>query len=203
MIEVRENATQKALFVDGVCQGVSSKDNIPLSPYMKFVMKHIEGMTPGSDCLFLGGGAMLLPAWAKTEKKMNVTVFENDADVYEIAKEKFDASRIGTSVYLVDAKLFNGYLSHQERFDFIFLDIWPRIGSIYSVDFIRDCSKRLTEKGTLSVNFCSDSHEEISEFGKMLAKVFKNVKMNLICMDQDMKHPAQAVFFCNGVKNEA
>lgn len=196
MVEVRENETQKALFVNGVCQGVSSKDNKPLSPYMRFVMNHIDGMTPGSDCLFLGGGAMLLPAWAKKLHNMNVTVFENDAEVYEVAKEKFDASELGTSVYLVDASLFHGYLSHQERYDLVFLDTFPNTDKLYSRAFVQLCSERLKEKGTFAVNFCSDSHEAISEFGKTLAKIFKNVKMNLIAMDAEMTKPAQAVFFC-------
>ena len=165
-IEIKENEAQKMMLIDGVSQGVSDKDNNPISPYMKFVVDHINTLKPFSDLLFLGGGAMLVPGWAKREKGMNITVFENDPEVYEKAKEHFQGLGLGPVVYIVDAKAFSGYLSHQLRYDLVFLDCYvgsTRSQGLYTTDYAQLCKGRLKDKGTFCVNYAG-TEEEIYKY---------------------------------------
>ena len=197
-IEVKYNPTQKAMFLEGACQGVSDLEGKPLSPYMKAIATYIDSMTPFQDCLFLGGGAMIIPAYAK-DKGMRLTVFEKNAEVYEYAKEHYNALGLGPVVYLVDAKMFNGYLDEKQKYGFILLDCYDglkRPQDLYGEEFMSACKGRLTGKGTFCVNYACTDPDEIHTFSLLLGKMFPNVTRKMFFMDQEMAHPAQSVFFC-------
>lgn len=191
MIKIEENATQKALFIDGQCQGVMDKDGTPASPYMKPVMERIAGLQKGSEILFLGGGLYVLPKWAQ-DRHHNVSVVEIDPLVQAAAKPQSDSFYMGIG----DAKTALDNME-KEWFDFIFLDIWPNDPAVYCADYFVKCKQALKKGKTLSFNYIADKQTDLDAMGKLAAAVFANVKMTVIYLDKEMKKPRQAVYFCD------
>ncbi len=189
MVEIKENATQKAMFIDGVCQGVVGKDGTPLSPYMKPIMERIAGLNAGSELLFLGGGLYVLPKWAE-DRSHHVCVVENDLGVLS-----HNELILGPTVF--ETALTALGTMELSWFDFILLDIWPNDPKLYCADYFVECKKHLKKGGIFSMNYLADSQIDINAMGKLLAAVFPNVKMTVIYKDKEMKLPAQAVYFAN------
>lgn len=191
MVEIKENETQKALFIDGVCQGVVGKDGTPLSPYMKPIMERIAGLNSGSELLFLGGGLYALPIWADN-RGHRVTTIETDREVRSIG-----CAVLGHhSSICGDARTVIKDLE-DEWFDFILLDIWPNDPKLYCADYFVECKRHLKKGGLFSMNYQSEDEVELKAMGKLLSAVFPNVKMTTLYKDKDMKIPAQAVYFGN------
>lgn len=191
MIELREHTNgDKALFIDGVCQGVVDKDGTPLSPYMKPIMERIAGLQANSELMFLGGGLCALPKWAK-DRGHRVSVTEMDDEVIKLS----GAVEAGLSVFNKEALDIVSF--EEDWFDFILLDVWPNDPNMYCADFFVVCKRYLKKGGLFAMNYLSDSQVEIDAMGKLLAAVFPNVKMTVLHRDKEMKEPCQVVYFGN------
>lgn len=191
MIEIKINSSSRALFIDGLCQGVMDKDGTPASPYMKPVVERIAGLLKGSEILFLGGGLYVLPKWAQ-DRGHSVSVVEIDPMVQAAARPQSDSFYMGIG----DAKTALDTMEN-EWFDFIFLDIWPNDPAVYCADYFVKCKQHLKKGKTLAFNFIADNQVDLDAMGKLAAAVFSNVKMNTIYLDKEMKKPCQAVYFCD------
>lgn len=203
MLEIKENETQKALFIDGVCQGVVSKDGTPLSPYMKPIMERIAGLNKGSELLFLGGGLYALPAHYKAHH--SISVVELSKEVMKAAGLKDDDIRTPDGCMPL-GKVVDNILGdaldvikglEYDWFDFILLDIWPNDPKLYCADYFVECKRHLKKGGLFSMNYQSEDDFELKAMGKLLAAVFPNVKMTTLYKDKEMKIPCQAVYFGN------
>lgn len=187
MIEYKENETQKALIIDGVCQGVVSKNGIPLSPYMKPIMDHINKLKHGSNLLFLGGGLYVLPTWA-WKQGMEVCVIEKNRAL--VNSEPFTTIYGDVAIELKDME--------EDWFDFILLDIYPNDPSVYAIDYIRNCKLHLHVGSSLVINLSEEvSLEKIDNMSKQLKDVFKNIKTHSFYKNKDDKVPAQVVYVCH------
>lgn len=186
MLEIKETKTQKALFINGMCQGVVGKDGTPLSPYMKPIMERMVPLKEGSELLFLGGGLCVLPRWAE-RKGHNVCVVENDPEVL-----KLPGSPLGgmDATYVLDDM-------EGEWFDFILLDIWPNDPKVYCIEYFKKCQRVLSKKGLFSMNYLCDTEQGLADMGNQLSAVFKSVQMTTIYEDKEMKIPAQGVYFAH------
>lgn len=190
MVEIKENNNQIALFINGVCQGVSDKDGTPLSPYMKPIMERIAGLQPKSEIMFLGGGLCILPKWAKNHGH-SVSVTEVDDDVIRLS----GALEAGINVFNQEA--LDIMLFEEDWFDMIVLDVWPNHPTLYCADHFVLCKKHLKKGGLFAMNYVADTQESIDSMGKLLAVVWPNVKMTVIYKDKEMKSPEQAVYFAS------
>ena len=184
MLEIKETKTQKALFLNGMCQGVVAKDGTPLSPYMKPIMERMVPLKEGSELLFLGGGLCILPRWAES-KGHNVCVVEKDPDVLRLP---------GSPLGGLDAiTALDGM--EREWFDFILLDVWPHDPKLYCPEYFKKCKDVLVKNGLFSMNYICDTEVGLVDMAKQLTIVFNNVQMTTIYKDKEMKIPAQGVYF--------
>jgi len=190
-MEFKESDTQKALYIDGVCQGVVSKDGTPLSPYMKPIMERMAGLQTGSDILFLGGGLYALPKWAQ-DRHHSVCVVELYDEVIKAheATEGHCNSIHGDALTVIDEL-------EKDWFDFILLDVFPNHNKLYCADYFVKCKQHLKKEGVFSMNYICNSKVEIDAMGKLLAAVWPNVKMSTFYSDKEMKNPCQVVYFAN------
>lgn len=191
MIKLEETATQKALFIDGLCQGVMNKDGSPASPYMKPIAERIAGLDKGSEILFLGGGLYVLPKWAQ-DRHHSVSVVEIDPMVQAAARPYSDSfyMGIGDALTAIDTM-------EEDWFDFILLDIWPNDPRMYCAEYFAKCKKHLKKGKTFSFNYIADKQTDLDAMSKTASTVFTNVKLTIIYHDKEMKKPAQGVYFCD------
>ena len=190
MIEVKESPNSKALFLDGVCQGVQGLDGEPLSPYMKPIMERINGLNNGSELLFLGLGMGILPIRAQ-ERHHSVSVVESNPELVLLYGGLLDRP---SAIYGDAIELMPGF--ELDWFDFILLDIWPNDPKAYCIDYFIECKKHLKKNGLFSMNYSVRTQTECDDMGRKLAAVFPNVKMNVFYADKDMTIPTQVVYFC-------
>ena len=190
-VEVRTNKEHKMLLLDGVVQGVSDHTGYPVSPYMLPIMRHIKLLFASSKCLFLGGGAMLLPSFAKSQS-MDVVVLENNQEIIEAARGSFGFNM--NEVYFVDASKLDYAIV--DKHDFILLDCYPKTEYLYSKEYAEVCKTKLRDKGTFCVNYCEEDTDKATKYAKDLANVFGNVKAVTFYTSKDEK-PKQFVFFCD------
>lgn len=201
-IRVEEKNGQKALFVDNVIQGVCDMEGNPLSPYMVFVKEFGKTLPKDSHCLFLGGGAYILPEYFQKTLKLESWSVEKDDDVALVAHSHFGPITHTELTHHSAEDFDNGDESclgaTKGTFNFIFLDCYDKgfPEKLYCPEFITRCKTALTPKGVFAVNY-GGTAVEIEAFGKMFATVFANVKVNLIAMDPDFKGQVQGVFFCS------
>lgn len=190
MIEIKELGSSKMFMVNGQCQGTYDKDGLPLSPYMKPIMHRIAALQASSQCLFLGGGAMLLPAYASN--------LEHLCEVWELSPEVIiESGKIHKdpkfTVRQEDARLVSGL--EDEWFDFILLDTWPYTIDLYCLSYFGECKNKLKKNGLFVVNYCNESEDILKLMGDLLSKNYK-VKQETLYHDKEMKKAAQAVYFC-------
>lgn len=196
MIQIKQNRTQKGMWIDEECQGVCDLDGNPLSPYMTYIAKHIDGMDKWTRGLFLGGGFFILPRYFQ-EKKGQAVVFEKNIEVINETDTWFDISKL--TVHNSDASDLHKF-TERKPFDLILLDCYPRTPELYCADYYDTCRHFLYLTGTLIVNFCSTDQKEIDEQSQNLKTVFKSIKLKIFYKDKEMTEPVQSVFLCTNYK---
>lgn len=197
MIEYRENETQKALFVDGVCQGVCLKDGTPDSPYMKPIVDLEKTIVGEQVCLFLGGGPMILQRHF-IKKGHDCVTFENDDEMLNYAIE-FSKDPAGT-IHFESAFGFDRF---SNEYGFILLDCYngkDLAPGLYSKDFISRCKSSLTDEGYFVVNFCADDQHKYRDFESILKGLFKNVELKGFYADKETTKLIQGVYICHNTK---
>lgn len=195
-IEVKDNGTQRALFIDGVCQGVvDMNDMTPLSPYMGPIIKIIDALPKDSRAIFFGGGACLLPTYAEL-RYVPCLVLENNKDVKDTAVNYFGANPDNIVItkhadtWLVDRNI---------NYDLIFLDVWPQTKEFYSPLFFSLCKSSLTDRGVFAVNHIPQDQEDTVFMGRFLATVFPNVRAFNFFKDKEKTQLIQTVFVCDSI----
>lgn len=175
------------LWVKGACQGRSDEDGNPLSPYMLIIDAwEDENLAAEQPCLFIGGGAMILPGLFSKRGHYG--------DIVEIRKEAYNVPDF--MLWNVDARehRING------MYRFILLDVYDghkKPHGLYHKKYILELKKHLLKDGTLCINYIPDSIKDLEVFSTMLKTVFPETKYEAVkSTDGEV---LQIVFFC-GVK---
>ena len=191
MIEIKNTPKDRALFIDGMCQGRAAKDGTPLSPYMKPIMERMVPLPKGAECLFLGGGLYVLPKWAEN-RGYSVSVIELDKNVQAAARPFSDSFYMGIGDILEVLPTLE-----TEWFDFILLDIWPNDPRAYCEEYFRECKAHLKKGGLFAMNYIDNKRVPLEAMGKIVATVWPNVNMTTFYSDKDLSNPSQGVYFAN------
>jgi len=198
VVEIKYFDGKRGLFLDGLCMGAVGLSGEIASPYMIPIAHRIAGLQASSECLFLGGGAMILPAYA-SRKGHIASVWEVDPEVI-VKSRSFVDDRDAFNITLrqEDAKHID--ILEEEWFDFVLLDIWPHHKDIYDLEYFKKCESRLKIGGLFTMNYIPDSVDkkaQCAEMAETLKYVFTMVKYDILYYDNEEKLPAQAVYFCN------
>ncbi|MBI5428940.1 MAG: fused MFS/spermidine synthase [Nitrosomonadales bacterium] len=144
----------RELIRDGMVQGGVDMNNglsVYEPPYLLQFMPY--AINPdGKNCLVVGLGAGLVPAWYRAQG-VNTEVVEHDDAVIELARKYF-AFAPAITVHAEDARNF---LTHtaQQRYDYLILDAFSgdtAPGRLLSVEAMRLVKQRLAENGVVAVN---------------------------------------------------
>lgn len=177
----------KELWVKGVCQGRAEDDGTPISPYMKAIAAYEPLLPRGATCLFLGGGAFILPSLFH-KLGHTVTTVERRPSV---AKKFGDWAR----TWVGDARTFLKVVTIP-RYNFILLDCYDgdkKPEGLYGKKYLEKMCDLLTTNGTLCVNFIPKDDKELSHFNAILCDMFKSV--DTCDWEKDGK-VVQIVYFC-------
>jgi len=169
----------RELMIDGLIQGGMDTNNrqsvYEYSYYLEFLP---YGLNPaGKNCLVIGLGAGLVPAWYEA-RGVRTDIVDIDPDVVDIAKSYFGFSVSG-DIIVSDARYYLNRSS--KRYDYIILDVFngdTTPGHILSLEALELVKARLGEKGILAINLIGSLKREnfmTVSIIRTLEKVFRNV----------------------------
>ena len=143
----------RELLIDGQVQGgadMGSGLSIFEYPYLLQFLPY--ALNPdGRNCLVIGLGAGLIPAWY-TAQGINTEVVDIDPAVIELARNYFGFNP-AIPVHVEDARYF--LINAAQRYDYIILDVFngdTTPGHLLNVEAMRLAKQRLTPNGVLAVN---------------------------------------------------
>jgi len=169
----------RELMIDGLIQsGMDMKARQSVYEYVYYLEFLPYGVNPaGQNCLVIGMGAGLIPAWYEA-RGIRTDVVDIDPDVVTIAKDYFGFG-ISGDITIADARYYLNTSSKQ--YDYIILDVFngdTTPGHILSLEALELVKARLTEKGILGINLIGSlKHENFMTVSiiRTLEKVFRNV----------------------------
>lgn len=170
---------QRELIIDGLVQGgidMVSGLSVYEYPYLLQFMPY--ALNPdGKNCLVIGLGAGLVPAWYHAQG-VNTEVVDIDPKVVTLARNYFNFSP-AIPVHVEDARYF---LIHTERrYDFLILDVFngdTTPGHLLSIEAMQLAKLRLAPNGVVAVNLVGSlKHQTLmtASVVKTLQSVFDQV----------------------------
>ena len=179
----------------GACQGRANDDWTPISPYMRVVSRFEESLPRQSTCLFLGGGAYILPHLFGLSGH-HVTVYEKDLYVY--------SRQHPTHLFCNknrDAAYAPSDYSGDPSINFIMLDCYTGftpVSCLFSTKYLVKLKKLLLKDGVLCINYIPTVNTSIAVFKRRLAVLFSSCEAYSIYDVNNI--PRQTVYFCSGDK---
>ncbi|MEK6745105.1 MAG: fused MFS/spermidine synthase [Nitrospirota bacterium] len=169
----------RELMIDGLIQGgIDVNDRQSVYEYAYYLEFLPYGINPaGKNCLVIGLGAGLVPAWYEA-RGIRTDIVDIDPDVVAIAKNYF-GFHVSGDVIIADARYYLNTSSKQ--YDYIILDVFngdTTPGHILSLEALELVKARLTEKGILAINLIGSlKHENFmtASIIRTLEKVFRKV----------------------------
>lgn len=154
-------ARQRELLIDGMVQGgVDLANGLSVFGYSYFLQHLPRGLNPrGRDCLVVGLGAGVVPAWY-ARAGVRTDVVEINPEIVRAAADYFGFAP-GGDVFVEDARTFVANTSR--RYDYVILDVFTgdsTPGHLLSVEFFRLVRARLRERGVAALNIHGSLRED-------------------------------------------
>jgi spermidine synthase len=155
------NRLSRELMIDGLVQGgMDMNDRLSTYEYAYFLQFLPFGINPsGKECLVIGLGAGLVPAWYEA-RGVRTDIVDIDPDVVEIAKRYFGLAVSG-DIIIADARYHLNTSS--KRYDYVILDVFngdTTPGHILSREALLVLKERMTDKGILAINLIGSLKHE-------------------------------------------
>ena len=190
-----QSVHNRELLIDGLVQGgidMSSGQSVYEYAYLLQFLPY--ALNPdGKNCLVIGLGAGLVPAWYKAQG-VDTEVVDIDPAVIEIARSYFSFSP-AIPVHVEDARYF--LINTKQRYDFMVLDVFngdTTPGHLLSIEAMRLAKQRLSPNGVLAINLVGS----IKHHTLMTASVIKTLQS---VFDQVAIYPAFDVTSGEGTGN--
>lgn len=169
----------RELLIDGLVQGGMDQGNgLSLYEYSYLLQFLPYALNPdGKNCLVIGLGAGVVPAWYKAQG-VDTEVVDIDPAVVELARSYFGFSP-SIPVHVEDARYY--LINTAQRYDYLILDVFngdTTPGHLLSIEAMRLAKQRLATSGVLAVNLVgSVNHHTLmtSSIVKTLQSVFDQV----------------------------
>ena len=169
----------RELLIDGLVQGgIDMNSGQSVYEYAYLLQFLPFALNPdGKNCLVIGLGAGLVPAWYQSQG-VDTEVVDIDPAVIEIARGYFGFNP-SIPVHVEDARYF--LINTKRQYDFMVLDVFngdTTPGHLLSVEAMRLAKQRLSPQGVLAVNLVgSIRHHTLmtSSVVKTLQSVFDQV----------------------------
>lgn len=168
------------MLIDGQVQGgIDMNSGLSLYEYTYFLQFLPYALHPdGKNCLVIGLGAGLVPAWYQAQG-IKTEVVDIDPAVVEFARKYFNFNP-EIPVHIEDARYFMSNTS--QRYDYVILDVFngdTTPGHLISIEAMRLAKQRLTPEGVFAVNLIgSVKHDTFmtASIIKTLQSVFEHVE---------------------------
>ncbi len=185
----------RELVIDGLVQGgVDVNNGQSIYEYAYFLQFLPYALNPdGKNCLVIGLGAGVVPAWYKSQG-VNTEVVDIDPAVVDIARNYFGFNP-SIPVHVEDARYF--LVNARQRYDFMVLDVFngdTTPGHLLSVEAMRLAKQRLSSDGVLAVNLVGS----LKHHTLMTASIIKTLRS---VFDQVDIYPAYDVSSDDGTGN--
>lgn len=172
----------RELLIDGQVQGgIDMSSGLSVYEYAYLLQFLPYALNPdGRNCLVIGLGAGLVPAWYEAQG-IKTEVVDIDPTVVEFARNYFDFNPL-IPVHIEDARYFLG--SSTQRYDYIILDVFngdTTPGHLLSIEAMRLAKQRLTPNGVLAVNLIGSIRQQTfmtASVVKTLQSVFTQVAIH-------------------------
>jgi len=169
----------RELMIDGLIQGgMDLNDRLSIYEYAYYLQFLPYGINPaGKNCLVIGLGAGLVPAWYEA-RGVRTDIVDIDPDVVNIAKNYFGLAVSG-DIIVADARYYLNTATKQ--YDYIILDVFngdTTPGHILSLEALQVIKARLTAQGILGINLIGSLKREnfmTASIIRTLEKVFTTV----------------------------
>jgi len=169
----------RELMIDGLIQGgMDMNDRRSIYEYAYYLQFLPYGINPaGKNCLVIGLGAGLVPAWYEAQG-VRTDIVDIDPDVVDIAKRYFGLAVSG-DIIVADARYYLNTSS--KRYDYIILDVFngdTTPGHILSLEALQVVRARMSEQGILGINLIGSIKYEnfmTASIIKTLEQVFTTV----------------------------
>jgi spermidine synthase len=174
----------RELLIDGLVQGgIDMSSGLSVYEYAYLLQFIPYALNPeGKNCLVIGLGAGLVPAWYKAQG-VDTEVVDIDPAVIEIARGYFNFNP-DIPVHVEDARYF--LINTKQRYDFMVLDVFngdTTPGHLLSVEAMRLAKQRLSPNGVLAINLVGS----LKHHTLMTASVIKTLRS---VFDQVAIYPA-------------
>jgi spermidine synthase len=151
----------RELMIDGLIQGgMDMNSRLSVYEYSYYLQFLPYGLNPaGRNCLVIGLGAGLVPAWYDS-RGIKTDIVDIDPDVVQIAKNYFGLAVSG-DIIVSDARYYLNTAS--KRYDYIILDVFngdATPGHILSLEALQLVKARLSERGILGINLIGSLRHE-------------------------------------------
>jgi spermidine synthase len=168
-----QSVHSRELLIDGLVQGgidMSSGQSVYEYAYLLQFLPY--ALNPdGKNCLVIGLGAGLVPAWYKAQG-VNTEVVDIDPAVIEIAHSYFGFNP-AIPVHVEDARYF--LINTKQHYDFMVLDVFngdTTPGHLLSIEAMRLAKQRLSPNGVLAINLVGS----LKHHTMMTASVIKTLQ---------------------------
>jgi spermidine synthase len=179
-----QSVHNRELLIDGLVQGgIDMSSGLSVYEYAYLLQFIPYALNPeGKNCLVIGLGAGLVPAWYKAQG-VDTEVVDIDPAVIEIARGYFNFNP-DIPVHVEDARYF--LINTKQRYDFMVLDVFngdTTPGHLLSVEAMRLAKQRLSPNGVLAINLVGS----LKHHTLMTASVIKTLRS---VFDQVAIYPA-------------
>lgn len=143
----------REMLIDGQAQGSMDVNNgLSIFEYPYFLQFLPYAFNPeGKNCLVIGLGAGLIPAWYQAQG-VKTEVVDIDPTVAELAHKYFNFNP-EIPVHIEDARYF--LMNTSQRYDYVILDVFngdTTPGHLISIEAMQLAKQRLTSNGVFAVN---------------------------------------------------
>jgi spermidine synthase len=151
----------RELMIDGLIQGgMDMQDRLSIYEYSYYLQFLPYGINPsGKECLVIGLGAGLVPAWYEA-RGIRTDIVDIDPDVVDIAKRYFGLAVTG-DIFIADAR--HHLNTSSKRYDYVILDVFngdTTPGHILSREALQVLKERMTGQGILAINLIGSLRHE-------------------------------------------
>jgi len=169
----------RELLIDGLVQGgIDQNNGLSIYEYPYLLQFLPYALNPdGKNCLVIGLGAGVVPAWYQAQG-VHTEVVDIDPAVVDLARSYFGLNP-AIPVHIEDARYF--LINASQRYDYLILDVFngdTTPGHLLSIEAMRLAKQRLAPNGVLAVNLVgSVNHHTLmtSSIVKTLQGVFDQV----------------------------
>ena len=167
---------QREMIIDGMAQGGMDMRRM-LSVYeYSYLLQYLPyALNPdGKECLVIGLGAGLVPAWYQ-KQGVNTEVVDIDPEVADLARTYFGFNP-AIPVHIEDARYF--LVNSEKRYDFLILDVFngdTTPGHLLSLEAMQLVKQRLSTNGVLAINLMGSFNRSNSLMTASAVKTLQQV----------------------------